>query len=412
MAKLNVVEEVDRCISCVNKPCQAKCPLQNDITEVIKLVKQNKYKEAYELLCNTTVLQAICGKICPHEKQCQSNCTRKYKSDAIQIGNIESLIGDMAIEQNWEIPMISDELKNKKIAIVGSGPAGLTCAAFLAREGASVTIYEKQQYLGGILRYGIPEFRLDKKLLDETIAKILSLGIEVKNNLTLGTDFTLDELEQKYDAVFLSVGANVSRKMNIPGEELKGVFGGNELLENNQHPNYLEKHVFVCGGGNVAMDTARTVNKLGANSVTIVYRRSEAEMPAEKKEIAEAKAEGIKFLFNTNIVKVIGKESVEKIECVNTQYENDKLVNVKDSNYELNADYVLMAIGSMPQVGLLNELDIELTQKNYIKIDEAYKTSRPKTFAGGDLVGENSTVAWAARSGRNAANGIKNFLIS
>lgn len=410
MENKKVIEEVNRCITCNNKPCKTKCPLENDVTEVIKLIKQNEHKKAYELLCDTTVLQSICGRICPHEKQCQSNCTRKFKSDAISIGEIEASIGDMAIENDWNIPTISSELKGKKVAIVGGGPSGLTCASFLAREGTEVTIYEKHGELGGILRYGIPEFRLDKKLLKKVIDKILKLGIKTNLNMTLEKDFTLQELEESYDAIFLGIGANVSRKMKIPGEELNGVFGGNELLENSKHPNYLGKIVYVCGGGNVAMDTARTAKKMGAERVIIAYRRSEEEMPAEKKEIKEAKEEGIEFLFHTNIIKILGDTKVEKIECVKTKYQDDVLVNVEGTNYELEADYVLMAIGSTTEKELLNKLGIELNEKGNIKAFEKNKTSRAKVFAGGDLIGEKATVAWAASSGRKAARGIKEFL--
>lgn len=407
-------EIANYCLSCINKPCTKGCPLNNDITGAIQLVKEDKLQEAYELLCDTTVLQSICGRICPHTKQCEGKCIRGYKGEPVNIGKLESTLGDLAITNNWNIPT-SKETKKEKIAIIGSGPSGLTCAAFLKRAGYQVTIYEKHNYLGGLLRHGIPEFRLPKKILDETVNKILSLGIEVKINQELGKNLQLSELENEYDAIFIGIGANISSKMNIPGEELNGVFGGNELLENNNHPNYEGKEIIVSGGGNVAIDVARTTKKLGAKNVTVIYRRSINEMPAETKEIDEAKLEGINFLLQTNILSIKGKNKVEEIECIKTkliQKEGETRlspVNIEGSNFKLKADYVIMAIGSHPE-DITNKLNLETDSKDRIIIDENNQTSNKKIFAGGDITGEEATVAFAARSGRNAANSIINYL--
>lgn len=412
MFNLNVDldEELARCFGCKNKPCQSRCPLGNDVTGFIELVKAEKYEDAFELLTKTSVLPSICSRVCPHMKQCQSNCTAAFKGKTINIGLVESFLGDLAIENDWHFSRISDDLVGKKIAIIGAGPAGLTAAAYLARFGASVTIFEKHEKLGGILMYGIPTFRLDKNILDKAISKILELGIEVKVKCELEKDIFLKDLKRDFDVVFLGFGANVSNKMRIPGEDLNGVFGGNELLEYANHPTYDGKNIFVCGGGNVAMDSARTIKRLGANKVTVVYRRSVEEMPAEKKEIAEAKAEGIEFLFHTNLIEVLGDDSVKEIKCIKTAYEGNKLVNVSDTEFIFDADYVVMAIGSSTNVDVLSDLGLELNERGYIKVDENYQTSDKKVFAAGDLIGEKSTVAWASRSGRNAANAIKNFL--
>lgn len=269
-----MINEALYCASCITKPCQVGCPLNNDTTVFIKLVKEEKYQEAYKLLSETTVLPAICGRICPHTKQCQGMCVKAVSKEAVKIGNLESFIGEMAIENAWDIPWDKQSPKTEKVAIVGAGPAGLTCAAFLRREGYQVTIYEKHNYLGGLLYHGIPEFRLPKDLLRNNLDKIVKLGIEVNLNQELGREFSLESLEKEYDAIFLAFGANISNKMYIPGEELSGVYGGNELLEDKNHPNYIDKTVIVSGGGNVAMDVSRTIKRLGAKKVYVIYRRS------------------------------------------------------------------------------------------------------------------------------------------
>lgn len=382
----------------------------------IAYVKEEKYEEAYHILCDTTVLSPICGRICPHKSQCEGSCVRGIKGESVSIGNLEAYLGDLAIEYGYQIPKFSEEKKNKKVAIVGGGPAGITAASFLTRYGYDVTIFEKYNKLGGILRHGIPEFRLEKEILDAQIQKILNLGIKVKYGVSLGKDYLLEDLEKEYDAIFLSFGANISSKMGIEGEDLQGVYGGNELLEHNMHPNYKAKKVAVIGGGNVAMDTARTIKRLEAKEVTIIYRRDQKQMPAEKKEIEDAKKEGIKFLFQTNLVRIIGQEKVENIECVKTELikkegeTREVPVDIEKSNFTMQMDYVVMAVGSKPEENIVNSLGLELTSRGNIKIDENYRTSKQNVFAGGDISATKATVAWASRSGREAAKSMMKFL--
>ena len=404
------IEEIrSYCLNCKNSQCKIKgCPLDNCIPEFIHEVDS---KKAYEILCNTTVLPAICGRICPHEKQCEGSCIRGIKGEPVSIGAMEAYIGDLSIENNYELSIGVDErAKDKRVAVIGSGPAGLTCAAFLARKGVKVTIYEKHDKLGGLLTHGIPEFRLPREVVEKTIEKILNLGVETKLNQELGRDFEIEDLAKKYDAVFVAIGANIPAKMNVEGENLNGVYGGNYLLEYNKHPNYTGKKVAIIGGGNVAMDSARTIKKLGASEVYVIYRRAEEQMPAEKKEIADAKKEGIEFLFQTNIVKILGKEKVEKLECIKTELVKKEgenrlsPVNIEGSNFILDMDYVVMATGSKPENNIIEKF--ERNEYGYIKIDENMQTSIPKVFAGGDIVGQKATVAWAARSGRDAAEKI------
>lgn len=453
----DINEKANYCLNCKMKPCSLKgCPLQNNIPDFIQAVKNEEYKKAYVIVSQTTVLPGVCGRICPQLRQCQSTCVRGIKGEPVCIGDIEAFIFDKAVENGYSLKDATEEnkknsestententenietskenknnknntninikeknkinLKSKKVAVIGGGPAGLTCAAFLAKDGVDVTILEKYNYLGGLLMHGIPDFRLPKNIVKETIDRILSLGIKVEYNKELGKNLKIQDLEKEYDAIFLSIGANVSKKMGIKGENLRGVYGGNELLEYGNHPNYNGKVVAVNGGGNVAMDCARTIKKLGAKDVNVIYRRAEEQMPADKKEIEAAKKEGINFLFQNNIVKIKGTNKVEKLELIKTELvkkdgeERLVPVNIENSNYEIKADYVVMALGGNPSNEVKN-LGLELEKNGKIKVNENYQTSNSKIFAGGDVAGIKSTVAWAARSGRDAAENIEKFL--
>lgn len=409
-----IKEKARYCLKCKNPSCQKACPLGNNIPKFIGKIEEEKYKEAYEILSETTVMQAICGLICPYEKQCQEKCIKNIKGEAVKIGELEAFIGNLAIENNWYSEKKSERV-NKKIAVIGGGPAGLTCSAFLAKNGYDLTIYEKDNKLGGLLLNGIPDFRLKKDIVNEWIKQIITLGINVKYNKKLGDTINLDDLCQKYDAVFLSIGANKSIKLGVKGEELEGVYGANELLETNSHPDYRGKVVSVIGGGNVAIDIARTIKKKGADKVYIIYRRAEKQMPAEAKEIKKAKLEGIEFLFQNNIVKIIGEDKVEAIELIKTELVKKETearevpVDIVNSNYQINVDYLIRAIGSVPE---RNDIygNIILNSKDYIKVDDKYNTSNIMVFAGGDIIGTKTTVAYAAMTGREAAKAIDNYL--
>lgn len=412
----SILEKADYCASCVTKPCQVGCPFNNNITSFIKDIKNEDYEHAYRVLCQTTVLPAVCGRVCPYDKQCQGACVKKVSYDAVRIGELEAFIGDLSIKNNWSIVRNDCPKRWEKVAIVGGGPSGLVCAAFLAINGISSVIYEKHNYLGGILSHGIPEFRLPKDILKKTIDKILDLGVEVKFNQELGRDITLDYLEKEYDAIFLGIGGNISLKMHIPGEDLSGVYGGNEILENNSHPDYHGKTVVVSGGGNVAMDVSRTVKRLGAEHVYVIYRRGEKEMPATKEEIADAKKDGVEFLFQHNILKIDGVTKVKGVEVIKTdliQKEGESRlspVNIEGSNYHIPCDYVMMAIGSMVEESVVSGLGLERTPRGKVKIDQEGRTSRVNIFAGGDLTNTPGTVAFAGRSGRDAAYAIIEYL--
>ena len=412
-------EKANYCLNCKIKPCSVKgCPLGNNIPEFIRQIKEENYRKAYEILSETTVLQGVCGRICPHKKQCQGSCIRGIKGEPVSIGDMEAFIFDKFLkEPDSLLKCYSKEIENnklnksKKVAIVGGGPAGLTCSAFLAKNGIDVTIYEKYDYLGGLLVHGIPEFRLPKTIVRETVNKILNLGIKVQYNKELGKNIFIDELLKNYDAIFLGIGANVSSKMSVEGEELEGVYGGNELLEYNLHPDYKGKTVAVVGGGNVAMDCARTIKRLGAKEVKVIYRRAREQMPAEDKEVEESINEGIEFLYQNNIVKILGKDKVRKVELIKTELvkkDGDTRlvpVNIENSNYIIDIDYVVMALGSEVEP-FVKTLGLDTNKWGNIMVNEDYQTSNPKIYAGGDLAGMKGTVAWAAYSGREAAKKI------
>lgn len=416
--KDNIKQKAEYCLNCKNPQCRTGCPLGNNIPAFIQKVKEDNLEEAYKILCETTAIPAICGRICPHQKQCQGKCIRGIKSEPVSIGEIEAYVGDWALNNTNSLLNCCKDIqeKNKKVAVIGGGPSGLTAAVFLRKNGYKVTIYEKQKDLGGILKRGIPEFRLSNEIVEKTIEQILALGINVQCEKELGRNLKLANLEKEYDAIYLSIGANIPRKMMIEGEELEGVYGGNSLLENQNHPDYTNKKVAIIGGGNVAMDCARTIKRMGAEQVVVIYRRSEAEMPAESKEISDAKKEGVEFLFLNNIVKILGTNKVEKIECIKTELvqkegETRKSpVNIENSNYILNMDYVVMAVGGEVDKDLIEKCNISTTTKKYVQVNENNQTSDEKVFAGGDVVGQNSTVAWAASDGKNVASKIIKFL--
>lgn len=403
-----IKKQAEYCLNCKTKPCKNGCPLQNNIPDFINHIKEEKYEEAFKVLNETTIFEVICGRICPQKSQCEGSCVRGIKSESVHIGELETFVGDYALK-NINVEQAKSEDASKRIAIIGSGPSGLACSYYLSSRGFKVDIYEKHSELGGLLRYGIPEFRLEKDILDKWLEKyILNKNVTVFNNIELGKDIMLDKLEKDYDAVVLAFGANVSNKMNIEGEEKEIVLGGNELLEYRDMPDFKNKKVVIIGGGNVAMDASRTIKELGAEKVTVVYRRAEKQMPAEEKEINSAKKEGIEFLFLTNMIKVLDN----RIECVKTELikkegeTREYPIDIEGSNFYIDVDYVVLAVGSSADKKIVDKLGLEVTKWGHIKVDENYKTSKEKIYAIGDLVGTKQTVAWAAKSGFECAKQI------
>ncbi len=408
----NIKKEIDKCLNCKNTPCKFGCPLGNDIPKFIKDISNNNYQKAYFVLSKTTVLPALCGLICPKDNQCERMCIKVLKNNHVKIGDIESFLGKIALKNNYKI--YSPKKTSHHVLVIGSGPSSLTCAAFLRRNGIKVTIVESHNYLGGLLVHGIPDFRLDKTLVKEVIDSIINLGIEVIYNKDLGRDFYLNDVIDKYDAIFIGIGANISNNLNIENENLGNVYGANELLENNVNLDLENKKVIVYGCGNTAIDIARTMKKYGAK-VTVIYRKDINHISASISEYKDTLNDKINFLFNTKITKIIGNYKINSIEVIKTKIEKDEndkeiLIDIKNSNYKIKCDYLIKAIGSHPNGDIINKLGLNLDKNGLIDIDGNGRTSNNKIFSGGDVAGIKRTVAWASRSGRNAAYKIIEYL--
>jgi glutamate synthase (NADPH) small chain len=424
-------EEAQRCLQCKHKPCVNGCPVNVKIPEFIKLITEDKFEEAYEKIRETNSLPAVCGRVCPQESQCEKYCVRAIKGESVGIGRLERFAADWHMA-NGEDKIEKKEKNGKKVAVVGSGPAGISCAGDLAKMGYEVTIFEAFHVPGGVLMYGIPEFRLPKSLVQKEIDLVKKMGVEVKTNMVIGKVLSLDELfEEGYQAVFVGSGAGLPSFMNIPGENLNGVYSANEFLTRinlmkaykfpeSDTPVKVGKNVAVFGGGNVAMDAARSAKRLGAENVYIVYRRSEAEMPARLEEVHHAKEEGIILKLLTNPTKILGTEDgwVNGIECVEMELgEADasgrrKPIVKKDSEHILEVETVIVAIGQSPNPLIKDTTPALGTQTwgGIIADEETGATSRQGVFAGGDAVTGAATVILAMGAGKKAAKAIDEYI--
>jgi glutamate synthase (NADPH/NADH) small chain len=426
------VEEAQRCLNCKHKPCMAGCPVNVKIPEFITLIANRKFKEAYEKITETNSLPAICGRVCPQETQCEQKCVRGIKGEPVAIGRLERFAADWALK-NLEKPVNQAPKNGKKVAIIGSGPSGLACAGDLIKMGYEVTIFEAFHTPGGVLVYGIPEFRLPKKLVQEEIDALLSQGVEIKTNMVIGKVLTIDEIfEEGYSAVYIASGAGLPSFMNIPGENLNGVYSANEYLtrinlmkaykKDSATPIKKSKNVAVVGGGNVAMDAARCAMRMGAEKVYIIYRRSEAEMPARLEEVHHAKEEGIIFNLLTNPVEIIGDQKgwVTGIKCIKMELGKPdasgrrRPVPIQGSEFVIDADTVIMAIGTSPNPLISSTTpDLETNKWGCIVVDEKTgKTSKEGVFAGGDAVTGSATVILAMGAGKVAAKAIDEYIKS
>ena len=415
------VNEAKRCIGCKNKPCQSGCPVGIDIPEFIAHVAEGDFEAAYQVINRSSSLPAVCGRVCPQESQCEGKCTRGIKNEPVAIGRLERFVADWHRENVHTAPIVP-EWNGHKVAIIGAGPAGLTAAGDLAKLGYKVTVYEALHVAGGVLMYGIPEFRLPKAIVQQEIDGLKKMGVDFECNMVIGKILSIDELEERgYEAVFIGTGAGLPKFMNIPGENLPGVLSANEFLtrvnlmkayrEDSDTPIRRSSRVAVVGGGNVAMDAARCALRLGAKEVSIVYRRSEAELPARREEVEHAKEEGIVFRFLTNPTEILAGEdgTVGALKCVEMELgEADasgrrRPVTKEGSDFVIEADTVIMALGTSPNPLIKSTTEGLETQKwGGIVADEHGLTSRENVYAGGDA----ATVILAMGAGKAAAQAI------
>ena len=426
------LNEAARCLNCKNHPCITGCPVSVPIPNFIEQVVKGEFEEAYKVITTASSLPAVCGRVCPQEAQCESKCVRGIKGESVSIGRLERFVADYHL-QHADEAVEKPESNGHKVAVIGSGPAGLTCAGTLAKMGYSVTVFEAFHTAGGVLMYGIPEFRLPKAIVQKEISTLKKLGVDIETNMVIGKVLSVDELfEDGFEAVFVGTGAGLPNFMGIEGEGLIGVYSANEFLtrinlmkaykEEYDTPIIRPKNVAVVGGGNVAMDAARSALRLGAENVYIVYRRSEDEMPARNEEIHHAKEEGVIFKLLSNPIRVIGNDDgkVVGLECVEMVLgEPDaggrrRPVAKEGSNFVLNTDAVIIAIGNSPNPLIRSTTEgIEANAKGCIIVDEnTMKTTKEGVYAGGDTVTGAATVIKAMGAGRNAAKSIDEYIKS
>ena len=424
------IDEAQRCLNCKHKPCVTGCPVQIDIPAFIKEVAEGNFDAAYDIIAKSSSLPAVCGRVCPQENQCEGKCVRGLKGEPVAIGRLERFVADYHNAKE-NVTVNKPESNGHKVAIIGSGPSGLTCAGDLAKMGYDVTVFEAFHLAGGVLVYGIPEFRLPKAIVQKEIDGLKALGVKVETNMVIGKVLSIDELMKDYgfESVFIGSGAGLPRFMNIPGENLKGVFSANEFLtrvnlmkaykDGAATPIQHAKNVAVVGGGNVAMDAARCAKRLGAENVYIVYRRGEEELPARKEEVEHAKEEGIIFKLLTNPVEILPDENkfVSGIKCVEMELgEPDesgrRRPQVKEgSEFVIDVDSVIMSIGTSPNPLIRSTTEGLETQKwGGIIADETGLTSREGVYAGGDAVTGAATVILAMGAGKTAAKAIDEYL--
>ena len=409
------IDEAKRCLHCKNKPCMGGCPVRIHIPEFIAKVAEGEFEEAYHIIQQTSSLPAVCGRVCPQETQCEQKCVRGIKGEPVAIGRLERFVADWHNAHSCDLPAVAQP-NGHKVAVVGSGPAGLTCAGDLAKRGYDVTVFEALHLAGGVLTYGIPEFRLPKSIVQKEIDNLKALGVKVETNMVIGRVLSVDELKEEYgfEAVFIGSGAGLPRFMNIPGESLKSVYSANEFLtrvnlmkayrEDSRTPVLRAHKVCVVGGGNVAMDAARCAKRLGAEEVTIVYRRSEAELPARAEEVEHAKEEGIVVRFLTNPTRIVEGEN-------GMASGRRRPVVVEGSEFEIECDCVIMALGTSPNPLIKNTTRGLDTQKwGGIVTDEHGLTSREGVYAGGDAVTGAATVILAMGAGKTAAEAIDEYI--
>lgn len=406
-----IKECAEYCLNCKTKPCSEKgCPIQTNIPEFITEVKNGNYEKAYQILQENNIFSYVCSIVCPQEEQCEGSCIRGIKSEPTHIGKLEKFVNDYARKNNVDFKISKKASNGKKVAIIGAGPAGTQCAFELLKEGFEVDIYEKDDIPGGILVYGIPDFRLSKDIVESTINKVKDLGANFILNTEFGKDINLESLKSKYDAVFLGIGAPKSSTYILSENTLNSVYEADVFLRKYSQKNFIKNlgTVVVIGGGNVAMDCARTAVKMGADKVKILYRRDRAHMPAREFELDEALKDGVEFKELTRVISANSNNgNIESVNCVRTEIVDGKAQDIKNATEFIEeANTVVFAIGLKPDKNLISNQGIELDDWGYIKINEDGQTNIVNVYAGGDVVESKATVCRALAAGKKAALGI------
>ncbi len=403
------IEEIKKeamwCLGCKTKPCSKACPMHTNIPEFIAKIKEDDFESAYKILIENNLFSHVCSLVCPQENQCEGSCVRGIKQTPTKIGLLESFVNEWAVEHNLKPDINVLPKTDKKVAIIGSGPAGLSCAYELAKKGIKSVVFEKENVLGGLLTYGIPDFRLDKKIVDRIINILKDYGVEFKTNCALGKDFTLKELKEKYGYVFIGIGAEISSVYKLSDEDINGIYDSDEFLRayNYNKPIKDLGKVVVIGGGNVAMDSARASVRMGAKEVSILYRRDRSHMPAREIELEDCLKEGVKFKELVRVISANSEENkIKSVHCINTKIVDGKAVD-GEGEFDYEADTVVFAIGLKPNKDILINEGLELETWGTIKVDENNQTSIENVYSGGDVVDNKSVVCKALASGKKAA---------
>ena len=409
MEKIEEIQKMaEYCLNCKAKPCTKACPMNTNIPEFIQKIKSKEYGEAYNILQENNKFSYICSLVCPQEEQCQGSCVRGVKSEPTQIGKLEKFVNEWAIETKYNIKHKKIKNKvNKKVAVIGSGPAGLSCCIELLNNGYDVTVFEKESLAGGLLRYGIPDFRLSKENIDRIIENIKSYGAKFEFNKELGKNLHIKQLKEEYDYIFLGIGAEVSTTYKLSDNNVEKIYDSEYFLKEYNNERNIKNlgDVVVIGGGNVAIDCSRTAVRMGAKNVSILYRRDEENMPARDIEVKEAIEDGVKINYKTRVISAISDENgkITGVNCIKTNIIDKKAVDIPNTEFTYPANTVVFAIGLKPNKTILSDEGININEYGLVEIDDECRTNIENVFAGGDVSESKSTVCRALSAGRKAA---------
>lgn len=411
-----ILEEAKQCLNCKNPLCRKGCPMQTRIPDFINAIKNENLQEAYNILQENNIMSDICSNVCPHEEYCMGHCVKGIKGSPVKVSVLEKYVNLWARENNIEYLPNKEKQNGIKAAIIGSGPAGIECSVELAKKGYEVTIFEKEKEIGGLLTYGIPGFRLPRNITENLTKRIKNMGIEIRTEIELGKNISIKELkDQGYKAIFIGIGADIPSTYTLSDNKCEKIYKSNYILKEYNAKKIVENlgDVIVIGGGNVATDSARAAIRMGAKSSTIVYRRDKGKMPARQIELDEAIEDGVNIIYNTKVLSAdIKNGEISKVNCIKTDTSTDKVLDLENSEFSINADSIIFAIGLKPDKKLIENEGIQLSENGLIKIDDNYMTNIEGVFAGGDVSQSKATVCMAISAGKNAAESMDEYLMN